>query len=197
MREQLPWYELATGIVAHLGRAYLPEGGRMYDLGASTGNITRALENEIVKRNVQAISLDNSSQMADLWHGIGTLDIADVRTYNYQPYDFGVCFLLLMFLPPVQQLSTFEALYEKLNPGGALVIFERTATFNGYLGTVMNRLALAGKVATGVSADDIVRKELSLSGAQRPLEPTSPLLNHPDVNEVFRFGDFAGWIATK
>jgi hypothetical protein len=39
VREQLPWYELATAIATHFGRHYMPENGLMYDLGASTGNI--------------------------------------------------------------------------------------------------------------------------------------------------------------
>jgi tRNA (cmo5U34)-methyltransferase len=198
VREQLPWYELATGIVSHIGRAYLPQqDGRMYDLGASTGNITLALENELRLRNVEAISIDNSPQMGEIWQGVGSFEVADVLDYDYQEYDFCVCFLLLMFLPPLKQRPFFERLLSKLRPGGALVIFDRTASFNGYLGTVMNRLQLAGKVATGVSAEDIVRKELSLSGAQRPIDPNAMLFMQHDVKEVFRFGDFAGWVAVK
>jgi tRNA (cmo5U34)-methyltransferase len=34
VREQLPWYELATGAAAHVARHYLPERGTVYDLGA-------------------------------------------------------------------------------------------------------------------------------------------------------------------
>ena len=33
VREQLPWYEIATGLVAHIVRHYLPENGLMYDIG--------------------------------------------------------------------------------------------------------------------------------------------------------------------
>lgn len=96
VREQLPWYELTTGVIAHVARHYIPEGGLVYDIGASTGNVA----------------------------------------------------------------------------------------------TVLWRLALAGKVAAGADARDVIAKELSLSGVQRPL--------HPDeltgAVEIFRFGDFAGWI---
>jgi ParB-like chromosome segregation protein Spo0J len=50
--------------------------------------------------------------------------------------------------------------------------------------------ALAGKVATGTSSEDIVAKELSLQGVQRPLSVGFP----PDGREVFRFGEFVGWV---
>ena len=52
------------------------------------------------------------------------------------------------------------------------------------------RLALAGKLSAGVEADEIIAKELSLGGIQRPIDPE--ILG--DAVEWFRFGDFAGWI---
>ncbi|KVR21655.1 hypothetical protein WK13_34525 [Burkholderia ubonensis] len=197
VREQLPWYDMATGLVAHFGRHYLPHGGRMYDMGASTGNITLALRKEIEMRRVKAISLDNSKEMANVWRGVGEFEVADVRDFEYQPYDFGVCFLLLMFLPPMEQRDCLNRMVAKLNPGGALVIFDKTDTFDGYLGTVTHRLTLAGKVAAGVPADEIVKKELSLAGAQRPIRPDMLLFNQLGAREVFRFGEFAGWVITK
>lgn len=197
VREQLPWYDMATGLVSHMGRHYLPEMGRMYDLGASTGNITRMLEGEITNRRVEAISVDYSVEMAALWNGIGEFEVGDVRTMKYKPYDFCVCFLLLMFLPPADQKTTLQKLYDALRPGGALLVFDKTDTFNGYLGTVVHRLALAGKVATGCTPDEIIRKELSLAGAQRPLDPNTVGLIELGATEVFRFGEFAGWIIEK
>lgn len=197
VREQLPWYDLATGLVYHFGRHYLPENGRMYDLGASTGNITMALKREIESRNVDAVSIDNSEEMRNVWRGVGLFEVEDVRRYGYLPYDFGVCFLLLMFLPPVDQIALLEKLVSQIRVGGALLIFDKTETADGYLGTVIHRLTLAGKVSTGTSAEDIVRKELSLGGAQRPVRPEVVGLNKLGAVEVFRFGEFAGWVITR
>lgn len=197
VREQLPWYDLATGIVSHFGRHYLPENGTMYDIGASTGNVTLMLKNEIEKRKVSSISLDNSEQMADVWRGIGKFQVADVRNYPYEQFDFAVCFLLLMFLPPADQRDFVMELYRKLKPGGALVIFDKTDKFTGYMATVVHRLTMAGKVATGVPADEIVRKELSLAGIQRPIDVAQLLFHDIGAVEVFRFGEFAGWVITK
>ena len=56
------------------------------------------------------------------------------------------------------------------------------------------RLTLAGKRAAGVTPDDIVEKELSLSGVQRPI--TEAQLAGEFYN-WFRFGDFAGWLIEK
>lgn len=197
VREQLPWYGLATATVAHLGRNYLPEQGRMYDFGASTGNITRALDDVIMRRDVEAISVDNSPQMVEVWNGVGSIVGADISKFEIDPYDFGVCFLTLMFLSPELQYATYARMYDALRPGGALVVFDKTADYNSYLSTVMHSLTLAGKVATGVDSDAIVKKELSLGGVQRPLCSRKLLATVPVTQEIFRFGEFVGWVATK
>ena len=49
----------------------------------------------------------------------------------------------------------------------------------------------ASKLEQGAEPGAVVRKELSLSGIQRPLYPGEL---GEDAVEVFRFGDFAGWI---
>lgn len=43
VREQLPWYELASAAMGLIARQYIPKGGKVYDLGASTGNVGRVL----------------------------------------------------------------------------------------------------------------------------------------------------------
>ncbi len=197
VKEQLPWYELATDIVTHVGRHYLGENGLMYDIGASTGNVTRALESEIVGRNVEAVSIDNSEAMRTMWRGVsgngGGFCVADAVNYSYEPYDFTACFLVLMFLTPERQRLLVDKLVKKIKEGGALLIFDKTEAVEGYVGTVMHRLTMAGKLKTGTSADDIIKKEMSLAGVQRPIVPSKLLTRHNAV-EIFRFGEFAGWI---
>lgn len=193
VREQLPWYELATGIVSHVGRHYLPKNGTMYDIGASTGNVTRSLGREIETRKINAVSIDYSSEMKDRWDGVGKFVVMDATEFEYHPFDFAVCFLVLMFLSPTEQRDLVDKLVKKIKLGGALLIFDKTEAPTGYIGTVMHRLTLAGKVSNGASSDEIVAKEMSLAGIQRPINPQALLTRHEAV-EVFRFGEFAGWV---
>lgn len=197
VREQLPWYDMATQLVQHFGRHYLPRNGRMYDVGASTGNITRSLKDEIESRNVQAISIDNSEEMAKIWRGVGTFELADVETYQFKPFDFAVCFLILMFLSPLEQQAVFQKIYSNLRPGGAMLVFEKVEAQDGYLGTVFHRLTIQGKVKSGVAPEDIVKKELSLSGMQRPLKPDFMKFAAGNSEVAFRFGEFVGWVVVR
>ncbi len=61
----------------------------------------------------------------------------------------------------------------------------------GYPATVLARLTWDSKLDQGAEPGAVVTKELSLSGIQRPLYPVEL---GKDAVEVFRFGDFAGWI---
>lgn len=193
VREQLPWYVIATGAVAHVARHYIPQGGVVYDLGTSTGNIGLALEPTLDARSAKLIPVEASSEMAQRYRGpqSGHLVVSDILDIEYQPFDLAVLFLTLMFVPVAQRKGLLARLRLACKPGGAIIVLDKCEAASGYAATVIWRLALAGKVASGVSAEDIVAKELSLGGVQRPV---TPALFGADAIEFFRFGEFAGWL---
>jgi hypothetical protein len=127
------------------------------------------------------------------------LDARDIRTV--QPHDIlekiGLApgeLDLFDGSPPCASFSTAgkrEAGW--LRPGGAIIIFDKCEPASGYVATVLWRLALAGKAAAGVEAKEILAKELSLGGVQRPISPREL----DPATEIFRFGDFAGWVIEK
>lgn len=190
VHEQLPWYDLATGMVAHIARHYIPEGGLVYDLGASTGNIGRALADCILARSAELVAIESSPEMVSRYTGPGRCIQADVTDFSYEAFDVAIAFLTFMFVPVADRRLLLGHLVESVRPGGALILVDKQELPAGYLGTVLRRLTLAGKVATGTPSQDIVEKELSLSGIQRPMPQNWP----PGGTEVFRFGEFVGWV---
>lgn len=206
VREQLPWYDFVTNGLCHIARHYISEGGTVYDVGSSTGAIGRALEPTIKARQALLYGVEKSSAMVEEmkrqypngflgpYINVFESDASNVEWENKNSADLIVCFLVLMFVIPKKREELIRRLYANLAPGGAIVIVDRTAYSSGYAAQVLNRLTLAGKVGTGVPAKEIVEKELSLSGVQRPLSdaifPGSPV-------EWFRFGDFCGWLIEK
>ena len=191
VREQLPWYDLTTGVVAHVARHYIPQNGVVYDIGASTGNVGRAIAETLRARNATLIPLESSKEMCAIYSGPGQILNEDATNYAFKPFDLCVCFLVLMFMTPFQRMQLIEKLIRTVNLGGAILIFDKCQPVHGYPATVMQRLTLAGKVSAGASASDVIAKELSLAGAQRPLAKSEL----PDTAiEIFRFGEFAGWL---
>ena len=194
VREQLPWYDLATSLIKHVGRHYIPQDGVVYDIGASTGNVGNALLPTLAARNAKFIAIENSAEMAKIYKGPETLVLDDAINVSYQKSDFIVCFLVLMFLTPTNRKKLLSKLYKSLNKGGAILIFEKFLPESGYVSIISQRLSLAGKLEAGATPERIIEKELSLSGIQRPLN-----LNEipRGASEIFRYGDFAGWIIEK
>lgn len=194
VREQLPWYELATNAVAHIARHYIPEGGTVLDLGASTGNIGRAIAETLRDRGAELIAVERAESMRAQYRGPGTFLAADLRDYQPANCDLAIAFLCLMFLPMQDRKALIYRLRESLKPGGAMILFDRMEATTGYAATVLWRLTLAGKVASHVDPAEIIAKELSLAGVQRPLRVSEI---PDDAIEVFRFGEFCGWLIER
>jgi tRNA (cmo5U34)-methyltransferase len=197
VRQQLPWYDLATGLVAHLVRHYLPQNGIIYDIGCSTGNLEIALGDLPQKRNARFIPIDNSPEMVDLYQGKYNVIIDDAQNITYEHFDVAVCFLCLMFLSVEDRKRLTEKLRDNVKRGGCVIIVDKTEMAAGYLATVLHRATIAGKVASGAPSDEIVAKELSLAGIQRPLPNGYIERRFFTPIEIFRFGEFAGWIYTR
>lgn len=192
VREQLPWYDLATGIVAHYARHYIHRGGTVYDLGCSTGNFGKAIEATLKQRQARLIAIDNSQEMGKLYTGPGQFICDDLESFRPEPFCVAVCFLSLMFVGIESRRRLVSDLIDRCKLGGAIIVVDKIESDGGYLGQIASRLTLAGKVATGTKPDEIIAKEISLSGIQRPL-------NRSEIFgvEIFRFGEFMGFVYEK
>jgi len=191
VRESLPWYDLATKTLAHVVRHYITEGGIVYDIGCSTGNVGNAIKETIDERKVDFMPIDNSKEMAELYNGPGMPPfICDAVSFQYRPFDVAVCFLSLMFIPPGEREELLKTLRKKCKKGGAIIVFDRCLPLSGYPSLILSRLTLVNKLIAGVDPKEILSKELSLIGIQRPIDVETL---EPCV-EIFRMGDFAGWI---
>jgi tRNA (cmo5U34)-methyltransferase len=197
VRGQLPWYELMSGAVAHIARHYIPEEGTVLDLGCSTGNIERVLLDTLESRSVNFIGVDTSTEMISAYREANSYENTWLEQRDYADsdweipeYDVAILFLSLMFVTPSKRKDFIKRLLKSKRDGGCIIVVDKTEAQRGYIGTIMARLTLAGKVATGQDEVDIVAKELSLMGIQRPIK----IEQFPNPVEIFRFGEFAGWI---
>jgi len=196
VREQLPFYDLATNAITHIARHYLPDNGLVYDIGASTGNIGQSITQLLKDRNAKLIALEKSSEMIKRYEcTVGELIHTDAIKYNFKPHNLAIFYLVLMFVPVSQRIELITKVYNQLSKGGAIIIFDKEINEGGYFGTVLYRLILANKIASGVSAEDVVAKELSLAGVQIPLNPKD--YQEFKIKRWFKYGDFGGWVIEK
>lgn len=173
-------------VVSH----YVPINGVIYDIGASTGNIERALSDIINERDALFIPIEKEKEMAQKYTGLSEVIIADAVDYNYIEFDVAILFLSLMFIPPSKQKPLIDKLKAKRRDGGAIIVFDKRKSSDNYISTINWRVSLDQKIRNGAKSDDIIKKELSLAGIQRPIDPE--ILGNKV--EIFRFGEFSGYI---
>lgn len=193
VREQLPWYDLATSAVISIARNYLSNNGIIYDIGASTGNIGRSAKSLIEQRNAKLIAIEESNEMAQKYDGGGLLQIADAVDFEYQEFSVAICFLSLMFMSKKRRAKLFQKLRASTEFGGCIILVEKFESIHGYASTVFRRMTSEWKLKCGASPSNILDKELSLSGVQRPLDQGEI----SEGIEFFRIGEFAGYIIEK
>lgn len=189
VRSHLPWYELTTDLVKHLVRAYLPEGGRVIDIGASNGNIARALSKVLEERGADMLSIDRQPEMIERFSGPGTALCERVQDVDLPSADVIISHLSLMFLPPADRGPVLAKLQNRLKPGGVLLAFERVIAPSSYIGHAIERAAIAAKLEAGMPPSDIVAKKTALLGVQRPLQYET----FAGWTPIFRYGAFAGF----
>jgi len=196
VRETLPWYDLATHGTAHLIKAYAPEKGRIYDIGASTGNIGRSIAETVETRRIDLIGIESAREMQEMYKAPGKLLIADALDYEYENFDIAVLFLTLMFIPVNSRETLLNKLHKRLNPGGAIIIVDKIPLASGYLGSTIHRWTMKQKQIGGITLNEIAEKELSLVGVQRPVDVETHLLRREYVKWL-QVGEFAGYIFEK
>ena len=98
VREQLPWYELASAAMGLIARQYIPKDGKVYDLGASTGNVGRVLAPTLEARGARLTALDECPDMVEAYNAPGRALRADITRFDYKPFDVAVAFLAGFFI---------------------------------------------------------------------------------------------------
>lgn len=199
VREQLPWYDMATDAVSYITKNYLQTDGLVYDFGASTGNITAKILPFVSDRNAHVVAVDSSHTMADKLvrrfkdEDRVTVEAQDITTMDIQPANVYVLFLTLMFVGTEHRNALLQRLRSNLKDGGVIIIVDKVADEYGYFSTVLKRMTMNWKLQQGAKPEDVLIKEMSLAGVQVPI---SESMIH-DGKLFFRMGEFAGWVIEK
>ena len=129
VRGQLPWYDMVVASLKLIAAHYLPDqGGVMYDIGASTGNLYLAMKDVLQERGVRYWAVEKSQHMAEKWQGDPRdLLVEDAMDHTYRPFDVAVLNLTMMFLPTSRRAEWFRQLRGQCRAGGAVLVVDRVA----------------------------------------------------------------------
>lgn len=197
VREQLPWYELATKAMAFIAREFIRKDGVVLDLGCSTGNVGIAIQDTLVARNATIIPVDSSSEILEYYAGPGRPECANLEDWEAPPHSLAILFLTLQFIHPSKRERFIAKLLEKTESGGAIILVDRfyPSSHVPRVNTLLHRLTLHAKQLSNTPLDEIMEKELSLVGTQFPLQDFE--LNSTTATTFFSYGHFKGVVIPK
>ncbi|MDF1750707.1 MAG: methyltransferase domain-containing protein [Alphaproteobacteria bacterium] len=203
----IPKFRETQELIAEFSDFFLHEGGFCYDLGCSDG----ALLTELAKRHrkkssVRLVGLDASEDMVTKARVIvpNSVDIinADIIDYSFEKADLIIAHYTIQFVAPRVRQLVFNQIYNALNWGGALLLFEKTRAPDARFQDISTALYAEFKKRHGFSAEEILNKTAAIRGVLEPFSTQGNIdLMHRagfvDINPIFKWINFEGFLAIK
>ena len=211
IRRSVPGYGQVLGMLGLIAQRHLRHGARVYDLGCSLGAGGLALAGALPPEAFAYTGIDVSPAMAERArqtfadecpeHAM-QVDIADIRQFEYAPAGMIMLNFTLQFLPPDDRDTLLAKLYQALEPGGVLILSEKTVDADEYDNAWRVERYHDFKRANGYSDMEISQKRNALENVLVPdtLEAHHARLKRSGFARSmtwFQYLNFASMIAFK
>jgi tRNA (cmo5U34)-methyltransferase len=204
----VPQLEEQREYVARLARFFAHDGARIYELGVSTGRLAETVLRSVAGRRISYVGLDISSAMAararaNLEHDPRFCALeADVLQFPFEPAALVLSYYTLQFLPVARREELLRRVHAALQPGGALVLYEKTLAGHPLVQDMQAQLYAEFKLAQGFAPEEVLNKARSLKGIADPRgsDWNKAMLRRCGfgvVESVFRNHCFEGYLAIK
>ena len=200
----IPFYAAAHTLVADVADMLVRRGGLCYDVGCSTGTLTLLLAERLAERGARVIGIDREHDMVDRARarvgGRAEIVLGEIETMTLEPAAAIVSFYTLQFVPLPIRPHVVERLRTALEPGGALILFEKIRGATGRDQAMQDELLRDFKASQGFDHEEITAKAQSLRGVLVPQTSAanrSMLLEagFAEVEPVFRWLGWEGVVA--
>lgn len=194
--------------VASLSRFFLHANARVYEIGVSTGELAQTVLKRTPERQLHYIGLDVEPTMIEkAAHRLQSDPRFSARCTNAVNHSFEnpaliISYYTLQFIPLPERKKLLKRIFEALEPGGALILYEKTLGENAQVQDMLSQLYSDFKSEQGLSSDSILNKALALRGVSMPLslEENRKLLQasgFENIEMIYRAYCFAGYLALK
>lgn len=209
IHRSVPGYDLLVRLIALYADIFVGEDSVVYDLGCSTGVVSRVIAQKTHDRQRKIIAIDNSPSMInacqerhqDLAHVIDWR-CDDIQKISINNASMVVLNLTLQFIEPEQREALLQCVFEGLNPGGILVLSEKIRFESDREQTTTTELYQAFKKQQGYSELEISQKRTALENVLIPDSFSTHFkrldaIGFKEVYECFRCLNFVSLLAVK
>ena len=211
VRKSVPFYDEGHDLVVQASDFFVKNDSICYELGVSTGVLINKLCNHH-KKSVKWIGIDREKNMINQAMKETSLDknkkknikliVDDVNKFPYKNSDFIVSYYTINFIQPRYRQDLINLIYEKLNWGGAFVIFEKVRAPDARFQDIMSSIYNEYKLSQGYTPDEIIAKAKSIKGIMEPFSTSGNLdmfkrAGFVDITTIFKWVCFEGYLCIK
>jgi tRNA (cmo5U34)-methyltransferase len=208
IKHSIPFYLEGHELVCQISDFFVRSESVCYELGTSLGDLTSKLcIHHHHRSNVKWVAIDNELEMiekAKTRHQNANIQFvhADGCLFDFQKSDFIVAYYTVQFVQPRLRQELINKLYEALNWGGALLMFEKVRGADARFQDILTSLYTDFKLENGYTSDQILAKSRSLKGILEPFSTQGNLdlltrAGFKDVMTVMKYLCFEGFLAIK
>ena len=206
--KSVPLYDVGHDLILKVSDFFINDESICYELGCSTGKLTHALAQRNEHRKAKFIGIDVEEPMvakaeercADLKNV--KFKTADILELELEKSDLIISYYTVQFMKPKNRQLIFDRIYESLNWGGALLLFEKVRGPDARFQDMMTTIYTDYKIDQGYSSDEIVGKTRSLKGVLEPFSTQGNIdlmkrAGFEDIMTVMKYVSFEGFLAIK
>ncbi len=203
----VPGYDLLVKMMALYADIFVTENSAVFDLGCSTGVMSRVIAQQLKSKNISIHAIDNSQSMINkCQEKHANYDIhwqcADIESIEIKNASMVVLNLTLQFIKPEQRNALLKKIFLGLNPGGVLVLSEKVNYDDTNQQQTMTELYQAYKKIQGYSDLEISQKRAALENVLIPDSPATHIDRIRDsgfdqVFDCFHCFNFVSYLAVK
>jgi tRNA (cmo5U34)-methyltransferase len=213
LERSIPEHDIMRDLVFRVGRRFLKKNyhNLVADLGCSRGGALERFASPNLPDVGKIIGLEVSDPMIrsarsrfrpDQRVSIRNHDLRDGLPEDVDGASVILSVLTLQFTPIEHRQRIVRESYERLRPGGALLLVEKVLGDGAGIDSLMVAEYYDEKRRNGYTQEQIERKRLSLEGVLVPVtarwnEELLRRAGFADVDCFWRHLNFAGWLAVK
>lgn len=207
IRHSVPLYDQGHELISRLSDYFVKDESICYEIGSSTGLLSYRLANHNISKNAKFIGLEIEKEMfekAVASYKSDNLEFIcdDILLYDYEKADLIVSYYTVQFIRQSRRQDLINKIYERLNWGGAFIMFEKVRAADARFQDVCTGIYNDFKLEQGFNAEEIMSKSRSLKGVLEPFSTKGncDMLNRAgfvDVMSVMKYIPFEGFLAIK
>jgi tRNA (cmo5U34)-methyltransferase len=206
----IPFYAEGHDLISRLSDFFVSSSSVCYELGCSTGVLTYKLASQnFYKTGSRFIGIDKEKEMIQAARGkVHPLPANvefiedDILQIELEPTDLIIAYYTVQFIRPAERQRLLTKLYDSLQWGGALIMFEKVRAPDARFQDILTRLYDDYKLEQGYSAEEIISKSRSLKGVLEPFSTQGNIdllkrAGFVDIMTVMKHLCFEGFLAIK